>query len=124
MELTYLQRLKLLNEINNIIQVQEIQFKNAEPFYHVAAELQNFLELLPDNGCLNDFDKCIERDCRKYLKEMIEESKKEVPEKLSKDPKKTIYLEHTMKQLKETSFKCLRNFKNAYEIFCPTEMIE
>ena len=124
MELTYSQRLKLLNEINETIQVQEIKFYNAEPFYHVATELQKFLELLPNNGCCKEFDKHIENKCTKYIKEMIEESKKDLLKDYSRDPEKTMYLKHTMEQLKQTPPNCLRDIKTAYEKFCPREIIK
>jgi|GEM_PF-3052630 len=124
MELTYLQRLKLLNEINESIQVQEIQFKNAEPFYHVAAELQKFLELLPIKGCCKEFDEHVEKKCTDYIKEMIEESKKDLPKDHSREPEKTIYLKHTMKQLKQSPVNCLGYIKTGYEKFCLAKMVK
>ena len=123
MELTYLKRLELLSQINKTIQLQEIQFKNDEPFYLVAAELQKFIDLLPNNGCSREFDEKIETDCRAYINEMIIESKKNIPENISKESEKTIYLEHTMTQLKVTPINCLMYIKSAYVRFCPLEMI-
>ena len=124
MELTYSKRLELLNEINKTIQEQEIKFKNDLPFYLVAEELQKFIDLLPTKGCSVEFDEQIEKECRKYLKEMIAESKKDIPRKHEKEPLKTKYLEYTMRQLKATPTNCLSYIKTAHKNFCPSEIAE
>ncbi|MBC7653773.1 MAG: hypothetical protein H7098_04770 [Oligoflexus sp.] len=122
MELTYSKRLELLTEIKYTIQEQEIQFNNASPFYLVADQLQKFIELLPTKGCSVEFDKHIAKECKKYLNEAIAESKKDIPKSHEKEPFKTEYLDHTMRQLKDTPINCLSYIKVAYEVFCPAEM--
>lgn len=122
MELNYSKRLELLNEIKETIQEQEIQFENDSPFYLVADELQKFINLLPSKGCSAEFDERIEKECREYLKEMIAESKKEIPEKFCEEPSKKEYLGHTLRQLKAVPNDCLGYIKTAYEVFCPAEM--
>ena len=122
MELNYSTRLELLTKIKETIQEQEIQFENATPFYLVADELQKFIDLLPTNGCSIEFDAQIEKECRQYLREIIVESKEQVPEKFDKDSEKKEYLEHTMRQLKAAPINCLGYIKVAYNNFCPSEV--
>lgn len=107
---------------DNIIQNSVVDYFNSKPYYKVTIELENLYELLNFKGCNESFDDYVKEHCLDFITESLKMSKENIPEHLAKiENERVLFMEYTLKQLKDTSSHCVRCLKYAYDYYCPNE---
>lgn len=113
------EKLLKLTEINNAIQLEEIEYENGLPYYKIEDHLKDMYEILSINGCNEEFDAYIKKECLDYINKSIKMSREPIPQHLRAPvERKEKYMPDTIRQLKHTSTQCIRYLKYGHERFC------